>query len=168
MEQIESYKKEIESFSAADAKGVEEFRIKYLGTKGIVKNIMGEMKNVPGEKRKEFGQVLNEFKVFTENKYESLKESASNGHQASAASIDLTLPGDELHVGSRHPITLMRNRIVSIFQRLGFGMWPAAARRIAFGNNFIVFDDHGANGGIRPALAEVAPRQLRKQMPLPL
>jgi phenylalanyl-tRNA synthetase alpha chain len=122
LEQIETYKKEIEGFAAADAKAIEEFRIKYLGTKGIVKAIMGEMKNVPVDKKKEFGQVLNDFKLFTESKYESLKESTVNGQQSSASCIDLTLPGDPMPIGSRHPITLMRNRIVSIFQRLGFAV----------------------------------------------
>jgi phenylalanyl-tRNA synthetase alpha chain len=121
LEQIETYKKEIEVFAAADTKAVEEFRIKYLGTKGIVKAIMGEMKNVPVDKKKEFGQVLNEFKTFAEEKFESLKSSTSNiEHQTS--NIDLTLPGDILPPGSRHPVTLMRNRIVSIFQQLGFAV----------------------------------------------
>ncbi|HEY6505565.1 MAG TPA: phenylalanine--tRNA ligase subunit alpha [Chitinophagaceae bacterium] len=119
---IEEYKKEIEVAAAADAKAIEEFRIKWLGTKGIVKEIMGEMKNVPADKKKEFGQVLNEFKLFAENKFETLKNSTGNHQPASANQLDLTLPGDPISPGSRHPITLMRNRIVSIFQRLGFAV----------------------------------------------
>jgi len=122
LEQIENYKKEIEAFNAADAKAVEEFRIKWLGTKGLVKNLMGEMKNVPNERKKEAGQILNDFKLFTENKFEELKQSTVNGQQSTTGSIDLSLPGDELPLGSRHPITLMRNRIISIFQRLGFAV----------------------------------------------
>lgn len=121
MKQIEDYKKEISSFSAADEKQVEEFRIKYLGTKGIVKEIMGEMKNVAPEKKKEAGQLLNEFKQSVEAKYAELKE-ATSGAEHQTSNIDLTLPGDELPLGSRHPVTLMRNRIVSIFQRLGFAV----------------------------------------------
>ena len=54
---------------APDQETLEAFRIKYLGTKGLVKQVMGEMKNVPAENKKEFGQVLNEFKVFTEAKF---------------------------------------------------------------------------------------------------
>ncbi|MBL7741205.1 MAG: phenylalanine--tRNA ligase subunit alpha [Chitinophagaceae bacterium] len=119
---IEKYKSEIAGSEASDAKAVEEFRIKWLGTKGIIKEVMGEMKNVPADKKKEFGQVLNDFKLFTESKYESLKEAAGNGQLYSASAIDLSLPGDPLPLGSRHPITLMRNRIVSIFQRLGFAV----------------------------------------------
>jgi len=121
LQQIEDVKKEAGSFSATDAKSVEDFRIKYLGTKGVVKAIMGEMKAVPADRKKEFGQILNEFKLYIEQKYEDLK--ASSGDDASHVSaIDLTLPGDALPIGSRHPITLMRNKIVSIFQRLGFAV----------------------------------------------
>jgi phenylalanyl-tRNA synthetase alpha chain len=121
VEQIESIKKEAGSFAATDAKSVEEFRIKYLGTKGIVKSVMGEMKNVPNDKKKEFGQILNEFKLFIEGKFDELKNSTS-GTQHSASDIDLTLPGDPIPLGGRHPITLMKNRVISIFQRLGFAV----------------------------------------------
>lgn len=122
LKQIQDYKNEITDSSAADDKAVEEFRIKWLGTKGLVKAIMGEMKNVPNEKKKEFGQILNEFKQFTEAKYEELKKSTVNGQQSTASNIDFTLPGDSIPVGTRHPISLMTNRIISIFQRLGFAV----------------------------------------------
>ncbi len=122
LKQIEDYKNEISSFIATDEKQVEEFRIKWLGTKGLVKAIMGEMKNITAEQKKEAGQLLNEFKLFVESKFESLKQSAVCGPQSTASSIDLTLPGDILPVGSRHPVILMKNRIVSIFQRLGFAV----------------------------------------------
>jgi phenylalanyl-tRNA synthetase alpha chain len=111
LKQIEGHKTEIGAFTATDDKQVEEFRIKYLGTKGIVKAIMGEMKNVPVEQKKEFGQILNEFKQFTEAKFEELKNGTINTDQQASA-IDL----------SRHPVTMMRNRMVSIFQRLGFAV----------------------------------------------
>jgi phenylalanyl-tRNA synthetase alpha chain len=122
VEQIESIKKEVSSFAADHAKSAEEFRIKYLGTKGIVKSIMGEMKNVPNEQKKEFGQVLNDFKLFVEQKYDELKAAGQNGQASAVSSIDLSLPGDPVPLGSRHPITLMKNRIISIFQRLGFAV----------------------------------------------
>ena len=122
LQQIENHKKDIDAFSAADTKTIEEFRIKWLGTKGIVKAIMGEMKNLPIEKKKEFGQLLNEFKQFTEEKLDSLKKTLDSGLPTKDSELDLTLPGDPMSVGSRHPITIMRNRIVSIFQRLGFAV----------------------------------------------
>jgi phenylalanyl-tRNA synthetase alpha chain len=117
--QIEGLKKEIAAYADADA---ETFRIKYLGTKGLVKAIMGEMKNVAAENKKEAGQLLNEFKLFTEAKYEELKVSSNNGHQATKNDIDLSLPADALPLGSRHPISIVKNKIISIFQRLGFAV----------------------------------------------
>ena len=121
--QIEKYKKEIATFAATDTKAVEEFRIKYLGTKGIVKGLMAEMKNVPADKKKEFGQVLNDFKVLVENKFEELKKLTSDSRLLTPDSeLDLTLPGDPLPLGSRHPVSLVRNRIISIFQRQGFAV----------------------------------------------
>ncbi len=122
LQQIEEYKKEIAAFSGADEKTIEEFRIKWLGTKGLVKTIMGEMKNVPNEKKKEFGQILNEFKQFTEAKYEELKASLNSELRTKNSELDLSLPGDPMPLGSRHPISLMTNRIISIFQRLGFAV----------------------------------------------
>jgi phenylalanyl-tRNA synthetase alpha chain len=118
--QITALKAEIAAWNGGDA---ETFRIKYLGTKGLVKTIMGEMKNVAVENKKEAGQLLNEFKIFTEAKYTELNEAAPQseiGNQKSE--IDLTLPGDNLPLGSRHPISLVKNRIISIFQRLGFAV----------------------------------------------
>ncbi len=119
VKQIEALKQEIVAFADADA---EVFRIKYLGTKGMVKAIMGEMKNVAAEDKKQAGQLLNEFKLFTEAKHEELKSSSNNGQQKTANEFDLSLPADPLPLGSRHPISLVKNKIISIFQRLGFAV----------------------------------------------
>lgn len=123
LQQLEHLRQEISAYNTPGAEGAEQFRITYLGSKGVVKNLMGEMKNVPVDKKKEFGQILNDFKQFTEQRYNDLKEAGENASaQSQFAAIDLTLPGDSLPVGSRHPISMMRNRIVSIFQRLGFSV----------------------------------------------
>ena len=122
LQKIEAYKAEITSFESADEKLVEAFRIKWLGTKGLVKNIMGEMKNVPNDQKREAGQLLNEFKLFTEEKYNNLKDAASSSTITATKEMDLSLPGDETPLGSRHPISLMRNKIIGIFQRLGFAV----------------------------------------------
>jgi phenylalanyl-tRNA synthetase alpha chain len=120
LNQITALKEEITAFNGGDA---ETFRIKYLGTKGLVKTIMGEMKNVAPENKKEAGQLLNEFKLFTEAKYNELNEASSKPEIGNPKSeIDLTLPGDNLPLGSRHPISLVKNRIIAIFQRLGFAV----------------------------------------------
>jgi phenylalanyl-tRNA synthetase alpha chain len=128
LNQIEAYRKEIEGISISNSQELEEYRIKFLGTKGVVKNLFGEIKSVPVEKKKEFGLVLNDFKLLAETKYETAKESAVNGKQATAKGksplneLDLSLPGDEIPVGTRHPINLVRKRIIDIFHRLGFSV----------------------------------------------
>ncbi len=120
--QIEQYKKEIEASVVTNKEELEAFRIKYLGTKGLMKSIMGEMKNVPVDQKKEAGQLLNEFKVFTESFFESLSENIGTESTTASSSIDTTLPGQPLPLGTRHPISIVQNKIISIFQRLGFSV----------------------------------------------
>jgi phenylalanyl-tRNA synthetase alpha chain len=128
LNQIEAYRKEIEGIDISNSQELEEYRIKFLGTKGVVKNLFGEMKSVPAEKKKEFGLVLNDFKLLAETKYDTAKEATVNGKQATAKGksasdkLDLTLPGDNIPVGTRHPINLVRKRIIDIFHRLGFSV----------------------------------------------
>jgi phenylalanyl-tRNA synthetase alpha chain len=122
LQQIEHSKEEIKNFSTTDNNPAEIFRIQFLGTKGLIKSLMGEMKNVPAENRREMGQVLNELKLIAENRYEELKTTTDDRQQTSESTLDLTLPGESLPLGSRHPISIVRNKIVSIFQRLGFAV----------------------------------------------
>jgi phenylalanyl-tRNA synthetase alpha chain len=83
---------------------------------------MGLLKEVAPEQKKEAGQLLNEFKQFAEAHYETLCATSTQIASAKDTPADLSLPGDAFPVGSRHPVTLMRNQIVSIFQRLGFAV----------------------------------------------
>jgi phenylalanyl-tRNA synthetase alpha chain len=122
LQQISDYRKEIESAEIGNPQQLEEFRIRFLGTKGIVKGLMGEMRNVPNERKKEFGQIMNDFKTAAEARFESAKESLTDGSEAIASGVDLSLPGDPIEAGSRHPLSLVRQRIISIFQRLGFAV----------------------------------------------
>jgi phenylalanyl-tRNA synthetase alpha chain len=122
LQQIEGFRKDIEAYEIVTPQQLEEYRIKYLGTKGLVKSLFGEMRNVPNDRKKEFGQVLNEFKQFAESRYEQAKESSAGVTSSTQEEIDLSLPGDAISIGSRHPITLVRNRMVNIFQRLGFSV----------------------------------------------
>jgi phenylalanyl-tRNA synthetase alpha chain len=122
LQQIEEYSREIRECQISDAQQLEAFRIRFLGTKGITKSLFGEMKQVPNERKKEFGQVLNEFKQLAEARFEEGKLVAGSGRQAADEQLDATMPGNPLRVGSRHPVTLVRNRIVGIFQRLGFSV----------------------------------------------
>jgi phenylalanyl-tRNA synthetase alpha chain len=122
VQQIEAYKQEMQAFEAQTAEQAEAFRIKYLGTKGLLKQVMGEMKQVPNEQKKAFGQVLNEFKAFAEDIYQQLKDKTAGTEQASGNQIDLSLPGNDLPVGTRHPLNIVRNQIIQIFRRLGFAV----------------------------------------------
>ena len=119
--QIESIKKEIATTVATTSADVEAYRIKYLGTKGLVKQIMGEMKNVPVAQKKDFGQILNAFKILAEEKLENLLAALGDADEANTT-IDTSLPGDPVAVGTRHPLNLVRNQMVSIFKRLGFAV----------------------------------------------
>lgn len=121
VQQIAAYRQEIEALEIVTPQQLEEYRIKFLGTKGIVKALFGEMRNVPAEQKREFGQVLNEFKQFAEAKYDGAKEKTDNGQQTTEV-IDLSLPGDPIKAGSRHPINLVRKRIIDIYHRLGFAV----------------------------------------------
>lgn len=122
LQQIEEYKKEIEGIVPDGANALETFRIRFLGTKGILKNLFAEMKNVPADRKKAFGLVLNEFKQLAESKYEAWKSQVETDAGTETSVGDLTLPADFVPVGSRHPISLMRNNIIEIFQRLGFAV----------------------------------------------
>jgi phenylalanyl-tRNA synthetase alpha chain len=124
LQQIETYRNEIGSIIPDGAEALEAYRIKFLGTKGIVKNLFTEMKNVPADKKKEFGQILNDFKQFAESSYQSWKSSTIPGQATGSpeGGPDLTLPGDPLPLGAHHPISLVRKQIVHIFGRLGFSV----------------------------------------------
>jgi phenylalanyl-tRNA synthetase alpha chain len=120
-EQIKTHEEEINAFSPANAADLEAYRIKYLGTKGIVKQVFGEMKNVPVEQKKDAGQLLNAFKQLAEAKLESfahLAEGNNNNEQAG----DISLPGSNLPLGTRHPLRITENEIVSIFEKIGFSV----------------------------------------------
>ena len=101
---------------------MEAYRIRFLGTKGIVKSLFSEMRHVPADLKKEFGQVLNEFKQLAETKYENWKQASALSEESGTEKPDWTLPGQPVAVGTRHPISLVKNQIVHIFGRLGFSV----------------------------------------------
>jgi phenylalanyl-tRNA synthetase alpha chain len=120
--QIKNLQEEIANFSSEEKDPAEIFRIRFIGSNGSVKSLMSEMKNVPPDQKKEMGKALNELKIFAEGRYEALKKIPVDEKDANEKFIDLSLPGDSLPLGSRHPISIVRNKIISIFQRLGFAV----------------------------------------------
>ncbi|MBP9054920.1 MAG: phenylalanine--tRNA ligase subunit alpha [Saprospiraceae bacterium] len=106
-----------------DATSLESFRIKYLGSKNEIKALFGEIKNVDNDRKKEFGQLLNDLKQAAEEKFELFKEQleSTSGSQ-SATDLDLTAPVEMFSSGSRHPVSLILNKIINIFGRIGFAV----------------------------------------------
>jgi phenylalanyl-tRNA synthetase alpha chain len=119
-EKITQYRAEINAFSTANADEVEQFRIKFLGTKGIIKDIFDEFKAVSPEEKRTLGKVLNEFKQLAEAKYQTLKDQSEEEVAGNDSGLDLTLPGENFEIGSRHPLALVRREIIDIFNKLGF------------------------------------------------
>lgn len=114
----------LEDISSATVNGIEEleaFRIKYLGSKNILKPLGGEIRNIPNELKKDFGQLLNRVKNTAQEKFDALNHQITAEASATELqSLDLTAPTRELRVGSQHPVRLVMNRIIDIFTRVGF------------------------------------------------
>jgi phenylalanyl-tRNA synthetase alpha chain len=117
---LAEYTSQIQSFSPADTADLEAFRIKWLGTKGMIKDLFEEFKTVSSEEKRTLGKALNEFKKLAEEKYQSLKEQADIQSSSKSDLPDLTLPGEGYETGGRHPLMLVRQEIIGIFSRLGF------------------------------------------------
>ncbi len=112
---------EIESFQANSPADLEAFRVKYLGKKGVIKDLSSRIKDVAPEDRKDFGQTLNKLKTAVQDKIDQLKVSLEN-EPVDGNDVDLTRPSGLENAGSRHPVTLVRNEIETIFQRIGFSI----------------------------------------------
>ena len=113
---------EAEAFKAQSKEEVEAFRIKYLGSKGLLKEFYGELKNVANDQKREFGQIINELKNTAEAKVNALKESLENQEEEKGIYGDLSRPGEPIAIGARHPISIVKNEIIDIFSRIGFNV----------------------------------------------
>lgn len=120
-EQTQQLLEDVKAYPIASAQELEQFRIKFLGTKNVLKDIFAQMKSVPNEQKKEFGQLVNQVKLAAEEKFETAKAQFSTT-QKTASNIDLTLPGEHLPIGSRHPVNIVKSQIISIFNRIGFSI----------------------------------------------
>ncbi|MGC9150998.1 MAG: phenylalanine--tRNA ligase subunit alpha [Microbacter sp.] len=116
---IKKLKAEIENLSAVNADEVEALRIKYLSKKGEISQLFNMFRDVAPEEKKEVGKLLNELKEVAQTKIDSLKNSMNASNQP-RQETDLTRPGDPILLGTRHPISIVRNKIISIFSHLGF------------------------------------------------
>ena len=121
---ILSLETEIEAQRVEGPADLELFRIKYLGSKNVIKDLFGVMKTAPGDQRKEIGERINKLKQLAEEKF-AVAQEALKGLQVNkngAEKIDLTLPGAPVEVGSLHPVTIVSRQVISIFGSIGFGV----------------------------------------------
>ncbi len=119
---IKQHIAEVEVFETKSLEELETFRIKYLGKKGLLNDFFAAFKDVPNEQKKEFGQTINKLKTIAQEKINSLKISLTDTEDSSGIYGDLTRPGEPLNLGSRHPISIVKNKIIDIFSRIGFNV----------------------------------------------
>jgi phenylalanyl-tRNA synthetase alpha chain len=119
-EKIKNIFDDIEKFSARSHDEIEQFRIKYLSKKGIITGLFSDFKNVSAEERKNVGKLLNDLKNAAQEKIDRLKEKIETAVSSEKTDTDLTLPSDFIECGSRHPLSIIRNKIAEIFSRIGF------------------------------------------------
>lgn len=120
-ERIKKLLEEVQAFNAKTKDALEAYRLKYISRKGAITELFEELKKVSVEEKKRLGKVLNELKQSAEAKFSALQETLEESNSG-AADLDLTLPPVPNKVGNLHPLTLVRNRIIEIFERLGFNV----------------------------------------------
>jgi phenylalanyl-tRNA synthetase alpha chain len=122
IDKIKAYIDEVEQFTTDKTEELEQFRIRFLGKKGILNDFFAEFKNVPNEQKKEFGKTINELKVSAQATVEQLKSEIASKMEDKGLYGDLSRPGEPLEIGARHPISLVKNRITTIFSNIGFNV----------------------------------------------
>ena len=110
----------LKQLSADTLEDIEQLRIQYLGKKGVLNELFAQFKSVPNEEKKEMGSLLNELKKAVQTKIEALREAVENRSESNISVDDLTKPACLEQLGSRHPISLVRNEIISIFSKIGY------------------------------------------------
>ena len=118
---IEQLLKEVEALHASNAEELEALRIKYLSKKGAINDLMADFRNVAAEQKKEVGMRLNELKTKAQDKINALKEQFES-QDNSCDGLDLTRSAYPIELGTRHPITIVKNEVIDIFARLGFSI----------------------------------------------
>ena len=119
-EQIEQLLEEVRNLTCKTEKDIEDARVRLLGKKGEITKLFDEFRTIAPELKREFGQKLNVLKKEATAKIEELKANAQAAGQAADDSFDATLPGDIRDLGSRHPVSIARQQIVSIFRKFGY------------------------------------------------
>ena len=111
---------QVREMNAANAEELEALRIKYLSKKGEITTLFNEFRTVPAEQKRELGQLLNQLRQETEGRINELREKLAESQEANAEKLDLTRTPDPIALGTRHPLSLVREEIIDIFSRIGF------------------------------------------------
>lgn len=119
-DKVNNLLEEVKSFSTENMEHLEQFRIKFLGRKGLLQDLFEEFKTLTVEQKKDAGQLLNLLKNAAQEKVNQLKEMLEGSEQKEDSNVDLTMPASFREAGSRHPLNIVRNEIIRIFSRLGF------------------------------------------------
>ena len=122
LEKIEGLLKEVSALTAKNAEEVEQLRIKYLSKKGEINALMADFRTVAADQKKAIGVKINELKQVAQNKINGLKEQLEEA-EASSDDIDLTRTAYPVALGTRHPLTIVKNQIIDIFSRMGFTLY---------------------------------------------
>ncbi len=122
-EKVEALKKELVEAAAKNQEELEKFRLKFISRKGALSSLFGEFKSVPGDQKKQFGEALNELKNLAKDKFQELVSGVDAETTSSAGQqVDVFLPPPPFQTGSLHPLNLVKNRIIQIFERQGFNV----------------------------------------------
>ncbi len=122
IDKIKQHIEEAKAFNEKNKESLEQFRIKYLGSKGLLKELFTEFKNIPNDQKKDFGQVINTLKAVAEEKVRVIQEELESKEESKGIFGDLTRAAEPVIIGSRHPISIVKNQIIDIFANIGFNV----------------------------------------------
>ncbi|WP_406844704.1 phenylalanine--tRNA ligase subunit alpha [Flavobacterium soyae] len=122
IDKIKQHIEEAKAFNEKNKESLEQFRIKYLGSKGLLKELFTEFKNIPNDQKKDFGQVINTLKAVAEEKVKVIQEELESKEETKGIFGDLTRAAEPVIIGSRHPISIVKNQIIDIFANIGFNV----------------------------------------------
>ena len=119
---IKAHISDVAAFTAASTEEVEQFRIAYLGKKGHITKLFADFRNVPNDQKKEYGQLLNQLKTEAQAKVNELQSALGGKTKTKEFLDDASRPGQPIPLGARHPISIVRDKVIDVFSRIGYGL----------------------------------------------
>lgn len=125
-ELIQKIRQQIAEFKIENAQELEEFRKSFIGSKGVIKELFSKLKEVSNDEKREVGQLINDIRALAEERFATIKESIEENLSQSNNETDFSRPGEDFSIGTHHPISLVRDEIIRIFNRIGFNVSEGA------------------------------------------